>query len=383
MQDPPVTPRSGERKSAIEIAETPSLDAFRGEKPVSYGDESQRRRLLRAVSIRNISLIYVGVAFIIIFAIWVPSTFLTQSTLQTVLYDNSTTALLAVGLVFPFAAGAFDISVGATVGFSAVILGDLATIHHMAWPLASLVAILGGAGVGAVNGLLVVKLRIDSIIATLAMMSVLTGLGEAIGNNGTFIAFPASFTNLGADSFFGLTLQVWALLIVAVVMYYVLDWTAIGRSIYATGGNAEAARLAGVRINRNLFWTLVVSGTVAGLAGVLLTARLGSSEADLGPPYLLPAVAALFLGGTQFNNRFNVWGTVAAAYVLAIGVQGLTLAGISTWLPNVFDGVALAIAVAMTVRRRKIRLPLRRLRSAAPPADSPSATIPQMREGSA
>lgn len=339
----------------MESEAPPALDSGPTDQ-AGYDEGSGRKRLLRALSFRNMSAIYVLIAFIIIFSLWVPSTFLTSSTLQSVLYNNSTTALLAVGLVVPFAAGAFDISIGATVGFSAVVLGELVSHHHWTWPLGALIAIVGGGGVGVINALLVVRMRIDSIIATLAMMSVLSGLGVAIGNNAAFITFPSSFTSLGSNKVLGVTLPVWSLLAVAVAMYYVLERTAIGRSVYATGGGMEAARLAGVRTSRCIFWSLVVSGTIAGFAGVVLTARIGASEADLGPPYLLPAVAALFLGSTQFKNgRFNVWGSVVATYTLAVGVQGLSLAGASAWVPDVFDGVALAIAVAMTVRRRRVR----------------------------
>jgi ribose transport system permease protein len=320
-------------------------------------DETWRQRTLEALSFRNISAAYVLVGFIVLFAIWVPDTFLTTTTLKSILYENSVTAILAVGLVVPFAAGAFDISIGATLGVAAVLLGVLVTDQDMAWPLGIAITVLAGAVIGAVNGFMVVKAQIDSIIATLASMSILTGLALAIGNNRVFIDYPPGFTKLGTDSFLGISLPVWCLLVIALICWYVLERTAMGRSVSATGGGLEAARLAGVRTRQCIFWALVASATVAAIAGVVATARVGSSQADLGPPYLLPAFAAVFLGGTQFKNgRFNVWGSILATYTLAVGVAGLTQAGGPIWLPDVFNGLALAIAVSLTVRRRRIRV---------------------------
>ena len=320
-------------------------------------DETFWSRTRTALSFRNISAAYVLLGFIAIFAVWVPDTFLTTGTLKSVLYENSVTAILAVGLVVPFAAGAFDISIGATLGLCAVILGVLVTDSGVPWPLAIVLTILAGACVGAANGAMVVWGRIDSIIATLASMSILTGLALAIGQNRVFLDYPSSFTKLGSAQFLGISFPVWCLLVIALIAWYVLDRTAMGRSVYATGGGLEAARLAGVRTRQCIFWALVASATVAAIAGIVATARVGSSQADLGPPYLLPAFAAVFLGGTQFRNgRFNVWGSVLATYTLAVGVAGLTQAGGPIWLPDVFNGLALAIAVSLTVRRRRVKV---------------------------
>jgi ribose transport system permease protein len=176
-----------------------------------------------------------------------------------------------------------------------------------------------------------------------------------------FINFPTSFVHLGVGKFLGLSYPVWAVVVVALCASYLLDRTSLGRSVYATGGGAEAARLSGVRTLRCTFWSLVAAGFVAGIAAVVLSARLGSSEADLGPPYLLPAFAAAFLGATQFKNgRFNVWGSVLATYTLAVAETGLIEAGGPVWLPNIFNGGALVVAVALTVRRRRVKAPRRR-----------------------
>ena len=144
------------------------------------------------------------------------------------------------------------------------------------------------------------------------------------------------------------------------MLWYVLERTPVGRRVYATGGNvdamggsSEAAALAGVRISRVILAALVTSGVVAGLAGLLLTSQLSTGDPTVGPGYLLPVIAAVFLGSTQFRGgRFNIWGTVVAAYVLAVGVKGLQLAGLPIWIPDLFNGAALLLAVGLAAWRR-------------------------------
>jgi ribose transport system permease protein len=124
--------------------------------------------------------------------------------------------------------------------------------------------------------------------------------------------------------------------------------------MYATGGNADAARLAGVRTDRVVFGTLVFTAVIAGIAGIVVTSRLGTGSPTIGPPYLLPAYAAAFLGSTQVKpGKFNVLGTLIAVFALATSVKGLQLAGAADWLPDLFNGVALILAVGLSVRRRR------------------------------
>ena len=161
----------------------------------------------------------------------------------------------------------------------------------------------------------------------------------------------------------------WALLVVSICIWYFLTYTTSGRYVYATGGGTEAARLSGVRTSRILAGSLIIAGVLAAFTGVVATARVGAGQASIGPPYLLPAYAAAFLGSTQFGNgRFNVWGTVLATYTLAFGEKGLILGGAPVWTPDVFDGVALALAVAFSVRRVRSRLLTRSRTAAGAPA---------------
>jgi ribose transport system permease protein len=151
---------------------------------------------------------------------------------------------------------------------------------------------------------------------------------------------------------------VFYLLGISIVMWFVLNHTPVGRRIYATGGSREAAMLAGVRTERIILGSFLVSGALAALAGILLTASLASASPTLGPNYLLPAFAAVFLGSTQITpGRFNVLGTLLAVYVLAMGVKGLQLLGAPVWTPDLFNGVALLVAVGLSVHNQALSLP--------------------------
>jgi ribose transport system permease protein len=143
---------------------------------------------------------------------------------------------------------------------------------------------------------------------------------------------------------------------IAAVMWYVLDYRQLGRYLYATGSNADAARLAGVRVRRLSSIALMVSALVATIAGVIFLMRIGSTSLDAGTPYLLPAFAAAFLGATQFKEgNVNVPGTLVAVYVLATGVKGVQLLGSPFWVDDLFNGCALIIAVALAVRSGRQR----------------------------
>ena len=159
---------------------------------------------------------------------------------------------------------------------------------------------------------------------------------------------PAGFSSFSTGRFLGITVPVYLMLIIALLVWYVLENTPLGRRIYATGGNEASSRLAGVRTRLVIAGAFIAGGIIASIVGLLLASRLGTGDPTSGPSFLLPAFSAVFLGATQFRSgRFNVWGTVVAVYVLAVGVKGLQLAGAPTWIPDMFNGVALIVAVGL------------------------------------
>ena len=227
---------------------------------------------------------------------------------------------------------------------------------HMPVYTAMALTLLVGAVVGLCVGVRIVKAHIDSFIATLGISSILIAAISWVSNSQQILGLPSTFQTIGTKALFGLTLPVYIMLGVGVIVWYVLERTPLGRRIYATGGNIQAARLAGVRVSAVIFGTLAITGLVAALAGTLESASLGSADPTLGPAYMLPAFSAAFLGSTQFRGgRFNVWGTIVAVFVLATGVKGLQLAGAPIWLPDLFNGVALLIAVGLARYERTAR----------------------------
>jgi ribose transport system permease protein len=214
--------------------------------------------------------------------------------------------------------------------------------------LAIPLTIVVGAVVGIVQGLLIVRARIDSFIATLGASSVLLALLAWLANSQQILGLSSGFQQVGNKQLFGLTLPFYILIGLALIVWYVLECTPVGRRVYATGGNIEAARLAGIRTPLVILAALAACGAIAATSGILVSSQLGVGDPTIGPPYLLPAFSAAFLGSTQFRDgRFNVWGTVVAVYVLASGVKGLQLAGAPVWIPDLFNGLALLLAVGL------------------------------------
>ena len=299
--------------------------------------------------------VLVWAALFAIFAVWVPDIFLTSTTFKSILGDQAITAVLAIGILFAFAAGQFDISCAQNLGLSAVVCSSLIVWQGFSWPLAVIVTLGMGALIGAVNGVLVL-IGVDSFIATLGMGSVLLALTQVIGGYSYIGPIPESFQSVATGVYFGIPVVALYAVVLAFVIWYALEHTPIGRRAYATGANADAARLAGVNTSRYVLGSLVLAGVVSSLAGALVAAKIGSVSPTVGPPYLLPAFAACLMGTTQIKvGRFNVWGTVLALVLLATGVKGLQLAGGQLWITDLFNGVALigAVSVAVLARKRK------------------------------
>ena len=301
--------------------------------PPTGGHQAGRGKRKINLGLDRFSGIYVWVAIIVLFAIWIPDTFMTEGNFRIIAGDQAITAMLAIGLIVPLAAGVFDLSIAGVMGFS-VAMVSYQLSKGISAPIAIITTLLCGALIGAVNGFVVVKLHVDSFIATLGMSSILLA-GTYWVTDGKQITegFTDGFLDLGSKPFLGLPLPFFYMIAVAAVMYVILEKTPLGRYLYATGGNRQAARLAGLRVERIMFGALVTSATVAALTGVILAAKLGTAAPDIGPSYLLPAFSAVFLGSTQIRaGRVNVLGTLIAIYLLATGVKGLQLAGAPSYV---------------------------------------------------
>jgi ribose transport system permease protein len=342
--------------------------------PGQNGEPQQagaRNRLdaLRVLSPRRLSAVYLLVLFFAVFGALEPRTFLTSTTLKLVFVQGVVTCVLALAFLVPLVAGVYDLAIGAVMSLSVAVVVYLNI--HTRIPVAgvAVIALAACTFAGFVSGFVVVRLRVSSFIATLGMSQVLLAVVLLISANQELVGtFPNSWANAGNGDAFGfLPYAVIYLLVLAVVMWFVLEHTRVGRYLFATGGNAEASRLAGVRVNRLQWGALIASGAIAGLAGVIYSMQTGVFDSTTGPGYLFPAITAVFLGGSQLSQRPNVWGTLLAYFALAFGVQGLQLSSssVAVWSNPLFQGLALIIAVWMASR------PLRRVyRTRAAPAES-------------
>jgi ribose transport system permease protein len=353
------TPRPTERSPSRPLAEVVPIrpDAAAERTAGAAPDRSaattvpapERRRF--RLGLDRFSGLYVWVALIVVFGAWMPDLFLTGTNARVIAGDEAITAILALGLVIPLAAGVFDLSIAATMGFSAVFAIWYQSTGHN--PLVgALLAVLLGAVIGAANGFVVVRLHVDSFIATLGSGSILAACAYWISNGQQIVTgISPSFLRVGTEQWFGIPAPVWYMAVLALLLWVFLEFRPGGRYLYAVGGNPQAARLAGVRVDRVVFGSLVASATIAGLAGVVLAAKLGTGNPTIGPAYLLPAFSAVFLGATQIKaGRVNVLGTLIAIYLLATGIKGLQLAGAPVFVNDLFNGFALILAVALAAR---------------------------------
>lgn len=276
-------------------------------------------------------------------------TFATVTNLKFVLNNQAVPVLVALAVMVPLICNEFDLSVGALAALSSVVAAAGMTRFGLGWGPAVLVAIGVAALVGLATGLLVARGGISSLVTTLGVSSVLIGLlswyteGESV--LGTF---PGAFTSLGSWP--------WPLVVLGLatlVLWYVLEQTPWGRRLYAVGSNREAARLVGIDVAHKVTLSFVLSGLLAGAAGVVAVARNGGANPTVGPALLLPALAAAYLGATAFRRWFNPLGTVVGVLLVAFTVSGFTLAGIDPWVKDVINGALLLVAVAAVAALRR------------------------------
>jgi ribose transport system permease protein len=305
-----------------------------------------------ALSIRNIGAVYVLIVICIVFSIWAPSTFPMISTVKQILDDNAITALAALGLVVPLATRTFDLSFAYVMSLSGVTAAHFVVTDNLNLVLAMLAGIGAALVIGLVNGIVVVVMRIDSFIGTLATGSLVQAFISFVTGDNTInsVKLAGSFSSMSQGIFGGVIYPVYYALILAIALWIFMEHTATGRRLYATGFNLDAARLANIKVNKLRFCSLLASAALSGFAGVMLASSLSSGDPSAGTSYLLPAFAALFVGATVFKQgRFNAWGTIVAVLMLGTGVVGLGLVAAPLWASDMFTGVVLIAALSANV----------------------------------
>lgn len=330
--------------------------------PVPGRSAGQRRSGVGAAIVSTAgryNLVVLLLASIAVYALWskTSATFFTAPNFRNIVGSQTVLALLTLGLLLPLIAGQVDLSVGSIAGLSTILSAAAFANWHLPLWGGVLVGIGAGAVVGLVNGLIVTRLRVDPFITTLGTASVVVGIVEWYTNGLSIVqGMPRDLINFGSGNLFGVPLVLYALALVAVTIYYVIDHTPFGRSLNAIGVNRDAARLVGIKVERVILVSFIGSGAAAGIAGVILTARSGAGNPQVGPFLTLAAIAAAFLGATSFRpGRVNVPGALVAILFLSVNITGLSLAGVPSYINDLFTGVALVLAVglATTLGRRR------------------------------
>jgi ribose/xylose/arabinose/galactoside ABC-type transport system permease subunit len=287
----------------------------------------------------------------LIFSFLSPS-FRTAGNFENVLVGFSHMGILAVGQAFPILLGGVDLSVGSILALAGMICFDLLLVFHLPGAIVVPVMLVAATAAGAVNGLLIVVVRLQPFIATLATMAAYRGLTYAISGRQIFPELATSAIQdrfvLGFDDFVGrFPYAFFVLALVCAGAQFALSFTKFGRDVYTVGGNVEAARLSGVRVDRTVIMAYALSGCCAGLAALLLVSRMTTSQESLGIGVELSAIAAAIVGGVSLQGGVgDAIGPVIGAFLMGVILIGLNLVGVTTYAQPVLTGLILLGAVA-------------------------------------
>lgn len=302
-------------------------------------------------------LVVLTVFLIGLFSILLPNTFPTMLNLRAIVSDKAIIALLSLGAMIPMAAGRIDLTVGYGIVLWHILAISLQTIYGFPWPVAVAVVLILGAVSGFLNGLLVEVAKIDSFIATLGTGTVLYALALwHTGGRQIVGVLPEGFLSINGTFIFGLPITGFYVLTITILMWVILEYTPVGRYLYAIGANQKAAQLNGIPTRKYVIGAFLCSGTITALAGVILASKLRIGQASVGLEFLLPALVGAFLGSTTIKpGRVNVWGTIIGVAILAVGISGIQQFGGSFWVEPMFNGVTLLIAIGIAgyAQRRK------------------------------
>lgn len=293
---------------------------------------------------QRLGMALVLIALVVLMAVIAPN-FFSVSNLFEVARQVSVNAILAAGVTFVIITAGIDLSVGSVLGFSALVAVYSASVGVPA-PLAIVAAVLAGALIGLINGVLVARFLLASFIVTLAALTYVRGF-VYVGTGGSAITAPElGFAFLGSGSIGPVPVPVIVMVLVFALGWFLLNRTAFGLRVFAVGDNPEAARLSGIPVRRVLTWVYIISGACAGLAGLILAARLQSAVPDLGVAYELNAIAAVVLGGTSLSGgKGSMSGTLIGAMIIGVLANGLILLGVPSFYQLIIQGVVIIVAV--------------------------------------
>ena len=339
------------------------------EPPAQAGGSS--RAPLRAILLQARAFI----ALILIFAFFAiySDAFLTESNLIILTKQVAINAILGIGMTFVILTSGIDLSVGSIVGLAGMIAGGLIVeglvlpmfgivIYFNVW-LVVLITIGVGALIGLANGIIITRFNVAPFIATLGMLYIARGLALLWNDGATFsnlVGDPAlgntGFPSLGSDELLGLPYPIWIMFGIGAVTAFIAAKTPFGRQVYAIGGNERAAELSGVRVNRVITLTYVISGACSAMVGLIITSQLVSSHPATGQAFELNAIAAVVLGGTSLaGGRGTIGGTIIGAFVIGVLRNGMIIEGVSSFWQTVITGTVIILAVIIDQLQQRLQ----------------------------
>jgi len=279
--------------------------------------------------------------------------FLTPENITNILLQTSINGILAMGMTLVILTGGIDLSVGSVLAFSSIVAATFVTGDNPQSPVvALLVGMVVGGILGLVNGCIIAYLRIPPFVATLGMLSVARGLTYAYTGGMPVPNLSETFLNVGEGSVLGVPLPILIFILIFAILWVVLNHTSYGRTVYAVGGNAKSARTAGIRTRRVTASVYVIAGVLAGLGGLILTARTSSALPQAGVSYELDAIAAVVIGGTSLSGGVgSITGTLLGALIIGTINNGLDLLGVSSAYQQIVKGCIIVVAVLLDYSR--------------------------------
>ncbi len=314
--------------------------------------------------IKKYAIIGILLLFVIALAIVTGGNFLQPQNLLNVIRQVSAIGVIAVGMTFVIIAKGIDLSVGSILALSAVVSASLVQMPgatntlfpglQLPWFVGVLVGLAVGTLVGLVNGSLVAYFKIAPFIATLGMMTAARGLALIYTDGRPLSKLNPAYNFIGQGDILGIPVPILILALVALAAHFMLTRTRFGRHVFAYGGNEQAARVSGINISRIMLGIFAMTGLLAGLAGILLSSRIGSGNPQLGTGIELDAITATVIGGTSFNGGIGtIWGTIVGALIIGVINNGLDLMNVSPFWQQVVKGIIIVLAIIIDERKNR------------------------------
>lgn len=304
-----------------------------------------------SIAISNVSLVIMLLLSILVFSLF-SDKFFTQLNLTNILVQNIHVSILATAVLILMVSGGVDLSIGYQISVAAVITAKLISVGNFPVWVAILVGIIACIAMGILNGVLAIKLKSHTMIISLGTMAVFQGLSYLISESKVYYNLPKSFMYIGQGRVFGwLPFNAIVLVVILLIVGYIMEKTYIGRHIYSVGDNPEAARLAGLNVNRIRIIAYVIGGILVGISAVLLSARSGSADSTMGPDLTFSGITACVLAGVALKGGEGVlWKVIIAVFVLGVLSNGMQLVGLGTYPQYIAKGVIMVVSIYLSNR---------------------------------